>query len=405
MTAAVVVAGLSADEWAAARLAAGEDVPDATPAARDLAAAALEGADRQVMDDLTDAGDAAYRPSGSTGPRVSDYGGCGRAVWYRDSPPVGYEPAPVDNRRATLGNVIHAAAEAARSARYPWRRYEMKLPIPGLDKIGRVDEYDPVLGEVTDDKTAGDRKWEVYSDGPPDSAWGQVLIYGLALEELGMPVRTVRIIAINRDSGAEEHFRREYDPAAARSALDELIALATLLDLGEVPVREGTGPGSFPCSWCEARLHCWNVAAAEVAGRSPESYTILGAEPDDPTIEWAAANLHAATRANTSADKAKKDAERLLVGIKPGTYGGMEVNARSRRMPNYKAAFLRLLALWPLPDSMRPPVERVENPPVRVDRWIEAKPVRAAKKAAAKKAAGGATRGRKKKAEVDAPAA
>ena len=89
-----------------------------------------------------------------------------------------------------------------------------------------LHDVDPVVGEITDNKTAGSYKWDVYGDdGPPDDAWGQVMIYGLALDELGYPVRTVRIIAVNRDTGAEEHFRRDYDPWEARDALDELVAL------------------------------------------------------------------------------------------------------------------------------------------------------------------------------------
>lgn len=382
---APTVAGLTADEWAAARIAAGEEVTDASPAALELAAAALADADRPVMDDVTDAADRAYTPSGRSGPRVSDVGGCGRAVWYRENPPDGYVPLPEDTRRAVLGTLIHNAIEAARRVRYPWRRFELAVPIPGLDKPGRVDEYDPITGEVTDHKTAGSAKWEIYADGPPDSVWDQVMIYAFALDELGLPVRTVRIIAVHRDTGDEEHFRREYDPAVARAALDELVSLATLLDLGVEPVRAGRGPGSFPCSWCPARAHCWNIEAAAAADRSPESYTILGAEPDDPTIEWAAANLHAAARAKSKAKNAADEAETLLVGIAPGTYGGMEIVDRSRRMPNYKAAFLRLLSLWPLPDVHRPSVEKVDKPPIRVDRWIEAKPVRAGKRAPRKK--------------------
>lgn len=369
---------LTADEWQAARLAAGETIADASPAARALAARALEVADRQVMDDLTDAGDAGYTPSGKSGPRVSDFGGCGRAVWYRESPPAGFEPVVIDRRRATLGSIIHKAAENVRSVLYPWRRYEFTIPIPGLDKPGRVDEYDPILGEVTDDKTTGRAKWDMYRDGPSDDGWGQLLIYGLALDDLGYPVKTLRIIAINRDTGAEEHFRRDYDPAAARACLDELISLATLLDLGVVPQREGTGPGSFPCSWCEAKAHCWNMKAATDADRSPESYTLLGAEPDDPTIEWAARQAYAAAKASTAADTAKKAAVKLLEGIKPATYGGMVIKPVGRDMPDYKKGFHRLLALYPLPPDERPPLERVQQPPNRPDRWIEAKPVRAA---------------------------
>lgn len=351
-----------------------------------LALDAVESADRQVVDDITGHLDAAYQPSGRLGPRVSDFGGCPRKVWYREQPPAGYVPLPEDRRRATLGTVVHQAAQAARTARYPWRHYEFEVAIPGLDKPGRVDEYDPVLGEVTDNKTLGDFAWGRYGDdGPGDSAWGQVAIYGYALETAGYPVRSLRIIGINRDTGAEEHFHRPYDPAEAVAALDTLIEVATQLDLGIVPPRAGTGPGRFPCSYCPARVHCWNIAAADAAGRSPESYTLLGVEPDDPTIAWAAERAYHATKANTAAKAAHEEASALLDGIPAGTYGGWKVGPRSRVMPNWKATAERILALYPLPDEYRPPVEAVEKPDTRIDRWTAVTPVRAADRTPARR--------------------
>lgn len=371
---------LDATEWAAARLAAGERVPDAGRAAYRLAARATRAGDRSVMDDLTDDQDRRHVPSGKTGPRVSDAGACPRSVWYRESPPAGYEPWPVDRRRAAIGVALHKAAERARAYRYPWRRYELEIGVPGLDRPGRVDEYDPVLGEVTDLKTVGARKWDALGEdgGPTPDMWAQVMIYALALAEQGLPVRAVRIIAVNRDTAGEEHYRRDYDPAAGQAALDALVMLATQLDMGWEPDRPdyAVGPGVFPCSWCPARGHCWNIKAAKAAGRSPESYTLLGAEPDDPSIEWAARRHHEATRAATAADATKKAAAALLVGIPSGTYGGMTVAIRRRRMPDYKNTLGRVLGLYPLPEVYRPPVEAIEEPDTRLDVWIESKPVR-----------------------------
>jgi hypothetical protein len=61
-------------------------------------------------------------------------------------------------------------------------------------------------------------------------------------------------------------------------------------------------------------------------------------------------------------------------------YGGMEVTPRTRRMPDHKGHAARVLGLYPLPEDHRPPVEEIDAPPKRVDRWVEAKPVRAAKR-------------------------
>lgn len=374
---------LTPDVWQAARLAAGEDVPDASEDARALAARAVGAADRGWMQDLIEDQRGQYKPSGKRGPRVSDYGSCGRQVWYRENPPDGYTPAAVDESRAVLGQVIHKAAEAARSARYPWRMYEVSLDVPGLDKTCRFDEYDPVMGEVTDGKTAGDYKWEVYGGGPPPEAIGQVMIYAYILAEVhGLPVRTVRIIAINRDKGREESFRQDYDPAIGREALDELVALGTLLDLGVVPPREGKGPGSFPCSWCEARFHCWNIEAAEAAERSPESYTILGPDPDDAIVEWAARQLLDRRKAATAADKAKDEAAALLAGVKYGEYGDVEVyRGGGGSKPDYKAWAEMLLRMLALPEDQRPPLDTLSEPPRRWDRpWIGVKRRRVAAK-------------------------
>lgn len=388
---------LDPDVMAAAVIASGGAADGASDRARALAAEALAVADRDVMDDIVDALHADYVPSGNAGPRVSDVGACRRSVWYRENPPEGFVPDPPQyQRQAALGTLIHAKAAEVRAKRYPWRHYEFEVTIPGLDKKGRVDEYDPILGEVVDDKTVGARKWEyVGADGPADTAWAQGLLYGLGLEESGLPVQTVRIIVINRDNGAEEHFRRPYDPAAARAVLDDLVELATMLDLGAVPPRDGTGPGTdWQCRACFALSHCWNVDAAAGAGRLPESYTLLGANPTDETIVWAAERLMLA-RLALKAAKAEEDAAKDLVeGIEPGEYGDFVVSATRRNMPNYKESFERLLELYALSEAYRPPVEEVAKPLMRVDRYTTVRRKRAADRekaaAAAQATSGGA---------------
>jgi hypothetical protein len=378
---------LDPDVMAAAVIASGGSPEGATDRARALAAEALAVADRDVMDDIADALDAAYTPSGNGGPRVSDVGACRRSVWYREAPPEGFVPDPPQYRRAAaLGSIIHAKAAEVRAARYPWRMYEFEVRVPGLDKVARVDEYDPILGEVTDDKTVGARRWEfVGDDGPAEEAWAQGLLYALALDEMGWPVQTVRVIVINRDNGAEEHFRRDYDPAAARRVLDDLVELATMLDLGVVPPRDGSGPGTdWRCRACFALSHCWNTDAAAAAGRMPESYTLLGEEPDDETIVWAAERLMLA-RLNAKAARAEEDAAKDLVeGIEPGEYGDFVISQTRRQMPNYKDSFERLLEMYALSDVHRPPVAEVEKPLMRIDRYTTVRRKRAADRAGAK---------------------
>jgi CRISPR/Cas system-associated exonuclease Cas4 (RecB family) len=373
---------LDPDVMAAAVIVSGGTVEGASERAIGLAAEALAVADRDVMDDIVEALDADYVPSGNTGPRVSDVGSCRRSVWYRESPPQGFVPdAPQYQRQAALGTLIHAKAAEARAARYPWRWYEFEVTVPGLDKRGRVDEYDPVLGEVTDLKSAGSRKWDIVgNEGPAEGAWGQGLLYALTLDEMGLPVQTVRIAVVNRDNGAEEHFRRPYDPAAARAVLDDLVELATMLDIGVVPPRDGLGPrADWQCRSCVARSHCWNIPAAEEAGRSPESFTLLGEDPDEQAIIWAGERKLAATKAKNEAQKEEDVAKALIDGIE-GEHGDLVFTGHRRSMPEYKESFERTVQLYDLPEQDRPAAAEVAEPVRRTDRYTTVRRKRAAKR-------------------------
>lgn len=341
------------------------------PAVWALALAAASAADRTVMDDIVEHLDAGYTPSGQSGPRVSDAGACPRAVWYRERPPAGYVPRDdIDRRRAALGTLIHQAADAARAPRYPWRRYKLRIAIPGLDKPGEVDEYDPVLGMVIDDKTAGRAKWDLIGeDGPTEAQWAQVRIYGYALEMAGYPVRLLRIIAINRDTGAEEHFDEEYDPGLGLAALDELIAVATMIEAGVTPPRAGYGPRDWRCQWCEALHHCWQTERAAELGRSPESLIALGEHPEDPSIAWAAREILDLSKRRLELEKAEKRAKALVQGIKPDVYGKdsaepVEVYDDWSTSYGYKDAYEKAAALIDVlaalvPEDMRPDLAEV----------------------------------------------
>lgn len=396
MTALALPAGLDAQTMAAARLAdkgpidpgqvpcavcsrppAGhndDDHPHQVPAEYALAAAALAAADRPVMDDIVEHLAAEHVPSGRSGPRVSDAGACSRQIWYRERPPAGYVPRTgIDQRRASLGALIHKGAEAARSARYPWRRYEMAVDVPGLDRPGRVDEYDPVLGLVIDDKTAGRAKWDLVGDGgPTGEQWAQLRIYGYALDAAGWPVRTLRIIAINRDSGAEEHFNEDFDPALGLAALDQLVTVATMVEAGMRPPRGGYGPRDWRCQWCPALDHCWNTRKAAELGRSPESVTILGERPEDPSIAWAAREVLAFSKQRLEVEKREDRAKALLQGVPPGTYGAdsddpVELYLSPSTSYGYKAAYGEVLGLVNLlaallPDDVRPELDDIDVP-------------------------------------------
>lgn len=406
MTAAVRSDILDDAGWEAAQIISGDLSPqDASPAAVLLAARATDASERDVMDDIIEYQQAGYTPSGKSGPRVSDYGACARRVWYRETPPDGFVPVPVTiyDRHAALGTIIHAAGAVARAARYPWRRYEYTIPIPGLARPGRIDEYDPILGEVVDDKTAGARKWEwIGADGPTAESWGQGFIYGLALDAMGLPVRIITIIVINRDHGQEEHHSRPFDPVTAQAYLDELLSIAMALDFGVEPERERRGPNvDFECRVCPAQGACWNIAAAKKAGRSPESWTLLGETFDDLSVEWAGQHLIDLAKTRLAAKVDEDAAKALIQGVPPGLYGNVRIVEDSHTYTDYRVPYERIRDMYmtlhemeALPPTAPHPNDLIRPRPSR-SKTTTAKPMRQAdikarEKAAKAKAAEGA---------------
>lgn len=377
-----------------------QDHAHAVPAAYALAMAALKSDDRDAMDDLVEQRNAAHVSSGKTGPAPSDAGACRRQLQYRDRPPADYVPrTDIDERRAALGGIIHDATQAAGAVRYPWVRYELPVPIPGLDRGGRIDKYDPVLGKVSDTKSAGRAKWGIVGDdGPPPSMWAQVRIYGYALECAGLPVKTLEIVAINRDTGAEEHFTEAYDPAVSLLELDELVAIATALELGVDMPRDGYGPSDWRCQWCPALDHCWSTDRAAQLGRSPRSLTLLGETPDDPAIVWAALELLRIAKERLELEKAEGRASELIQGLTPRVYGkdradgGVELFNKLSVGKSYKAAYDALVELYARALDGDPEVPAADClPEVPVTKSVKTsakKPAReAARKARTKKTA------------------
>lgn len=362
------------------------------PPAYALALQALEGQDRPFMDDVADGLAAEYVPSGSKSPRPSDAGACERSVWYRTRPPAGYVPrTDIDRRKAALGSIIHKAGEQYRPLRYPWRRFEMPIRVPGLDGIYKVDEYDPVTGTVYDTKTAGDAKWLILADGPVDDMWEQLRIYAGALHDAGYPVRRLCIIVVSRENGRDEHHWEDFDPQASADALGKLLALGTALDAGVIPERAGRGPRDWRCQWCEAMNHCWNVDQADRLGRGPVSLTLLGAEPGEDAIVWAGREYVAAKATLKPLEERAEFLKDLLQGLPAATYGagredgGIVVYDHTSTSVDYKGAYEALLELWDLPEDMRPPAALLPAPGKKKSITQSAKKPRVAKTPAGKR--------------------
>jgi hypothetical protein len=224
--------------------------------------------------------------------RPSDLGGCRRAVWYRETPPEGYQPVETDRHAAWMGTLIHEEFARRRAALYPWRMYEAGLRLPGSDSEYRLDEFDPLTGILYEIKTAGDWRWEQVGEFGPDPKWlKQVMLYARLLIALGYEVEKVVLLVLQREGGLSEPFEYAYDEKLAQQALDWIadVALTIELDLIEtLPMggRDEPGPetSKMCAKLCPAREHCWNIPRATELGHTPESLTFLLMSPDDERI-------------------------------------------------------------------------------------------------------------------------
>jgi hypothetical protein len=275
------------------------------------------------------AGKARHGEGFSVGP--SDHSSCLKAIEYRERPPEGYEPVAVSKDAADVGTMLHEEFTRARRGAYPWRRYKVTVLVPGLDRPGEADEVDPVIGRVTDYKSAGDYKWEVVGkDGPPEAEWKQVLTYafGIAAGDPTFHPVDLEIVYLNRENGRSERFLRPYDEAAALAAVSELVSVLDALEEGrELPrVRAGEellGPtvNALCARYCPAVRHCWSLDEVP-ADRSPEGW--LYARDDEDGAITATLDTYAANReVAKDAGKQKDYARVLLEGVEAGRYGDM----------------------------------------------------------------------------------
>lgn len=292
---------------------------------------------------------------------VGDLDSCPRAIQYRNKPPADLVLAWEDKREALMGQIIHDGVEAIMRALYPWREFEQSVPIPGLERESRLDYYDEVIATLGDIKTAGDWRWDKIGDeGPPEDTWDKVYLYALAKREQGFPVETVRLDYLKRCNGHDESFERPYDEQRARDAQDRLLGYAQALDMDWDLPKTRSGPTTDPlCRRCPFRNHCWNIQPAEKAGRSPESYTALGPDPEEQAIAWAISEKVDAAAERLAAEKVEKDRKVLLEGIEPGRYGDFEGYVKGATgNPDHKthAAVLADELRKPA-DQQRPPEE------------------------------------------------
>lgn len=255
---------------------------------------------------------------GSVNVRPSDIGGCDREVYYRETPPEDFYSSPTRRGAAWMGGIIHEEYMRRLAQLYPWLmfgdRKGFELVLPGMERPSKYDIYDPIRAHLQSIKTAGRWQWDQVGErGADDKWWDQDHLYAMVLRDLGFPVETIEVLVIERADGNSERFTMDFDPERAERALAKIHDLAMTLELGVVPERGRSGPTTDPlCRNCFARDYCWNIPQATAAGRSPESYTVLGTDPEDADIIAIAEQLIEA-RAEQNDAKGRVDRYKALL--------------------------------------------------------------------------------------------
>lgn len=334
------------------------------------------------------------RAEGRFGVGPSDLSSCEKAIEFRERPPEGHEPVDVPKAAAIVGILLHDAATNARVAIYPWRQFGVQVHIPGLDEPGEADEVDPIIGRVTDYKTASGYKWDkVGKDGPPDGEWEQVQTYGLGLIDAGYTINEVELLYVNRETGEWESHKRPYDHDAALAAVGRLHAIMDALEAGDpLPRRRrnddllGPTVNTLCARYCPHVKTCWNLDDVP-PGRTPEGFLLVQAD-DDGSIARTLGVYDEARTAEGEAKKAKEYARTLLEGLEPGEYGPYILNwtggkASSKPDPQGRIAVLEQAIIDAI-DTGTPPPHPTELPYPTVTKTsakaISVKPVRKAKR-------------------------
>lgn len=262
----------------------------------------------------------ATRAAGLIAVGPSDFGACRKQIEYRERPPEDYEPVEVRKSAAILGSMLDEGMTRARRRRYPWRQYHRPILVPGLDREGEADEFDPIIGRVTDYKSAGEWQWDrVGESGPPERVWKQVQTYGLGLRAAGEKVETVEVIYLDRNGGLLEPFRRPYDEAYALLAVAELHVIIETLEAGLGLPRDRSGPtlDGICANHCPAVRHCWGLDDVP-DDRTPEGWLL--ARDDEQVADLLAAYLAAHGLVSPN-DRRKKEIRVALTGVEEGRYG------------------------------------------------------------------------------------
>lgn len=259
------------------------------------------------------------RPDG-LGP--SDQGSCQRALAYRL-----HHVAPTDEREfdaAIVGTMIHQAyAEIINTKYASWERQaELPLQIQGLSRVATADDvwWEQLL--VTDLKTLDPSRFDNWKDnGPPESVWEQITLYGLAVaDQSGTDDWTMRVASVCRRTGRAQDYLRPWDRWLAEELRDSLVELERrLLAIEpEQAVKQGNGRASAPCAYCKWTTLCLGESDPEPV----EAETLT--EEQKEIARNAAEQYLTALKEKTEADARQKQARLVLAEVE-GDLGGYTV--------------------------------------------------------------------------------
>lgn len=241
---------------------------------------------------------------------MSELGGCRAALGYRlrgDWP----SDRP-DTWAAIRGTALHEHVFAARAAHHPHLLHEVEVEWAGV--TGHVDEYDPVLEEVTDLKTTKLGTLLAWRRDPDAllSKRQQVQSYARALVESGLRVRRVRVLVAPVDGSFDDWWEHveDYDPAVSDQSVARLREVQATVAAGEHPPRD------MPWSWCQD--WCEWFTLCRTGGPVDEPIT-------DPELASAVAGYGEAAAAEGAAKKAKAAYAGLVRGLRGTTGDGWRV--------------------------------------------------------------------------------
>lgn len=148
----------------------------------------------------------------------SEIGGCRRKVWYRlnEQPTTNFDTIRLPS---FMGTAIHTKIQEAFERQDLFgERFLLEGEFEAGGLRGHVDMYDKVNKEVVDWKTTKSKNLTYF---PSRQQRWQVQVYGYLLEENGIPVETVTLVAVARD-GDERDIVYHSEPYSRETALEAL---------------------------------------------------------------------------------------------------------------------------------------------------------------------------------------